>query len=86
MKVFTSHFDHMRELISSLPFCQYINDPKVSFFVYKFGPMASLTIALRYGRSPHAGVYWCGVESSKGSYRDALREIQLEVKGEKLNT
>ncbi|KAK1900866.1 CMRF35-like molecule 6 [Dissostichus eleginoides] len=28
----------------------------------------------------HAGVYWCGVESTEGSYRAALRKIQLEVK------
>ncbi|KAI9546636.1 hypothetical protein NQZ68_024534 [Dissostichus eleginoides] len=27
----------------------------------------------------HAGVYWCGVESTEGSYRAALRKIQLEM-------
>ncbi|XP_059185757.1 CMRF35-like molecule 5 [Centropristis striata] len=30
--------------------------------------------------SQHAGVYWCGAESNEGSYRYALRKIQLEVK------
>ncbi|XP_042366615.1 uncharacterized protein LOC121960815 [Plectropomus leopardus] len=29
--------------------------------------------------SQHAGVYWCGVKSSDGSYRATLRKIQLKV-------
>ncbi|KAI9546635.1 hypothetical protein NQZ68_024533 [Dissostichus eleginoides] len=37
------------------------------------------TVSISNVSPQHAGVYWCGVESTEGSYRAALRKIQLEM-------
>ena len=44
---------------------------------------SSFNMSISNVSSQHAGVYWCGVETDKGSNRAALRKIQLEVEGEK---
>ncbi|KAL3059279.1 hypothetical protein OYC64_011240 [Pagothenia borchgrevinki] len=41
---------------------------------------SGFTVSISNVSTQHAGVYWCGVESTEGSYRAALRKIQLEVK------
>lgn len=41
---------------------------------------SGFTVSISNVSPQHAGVYWCGVESTEGSYRAALRKIQLEVK------
>ncbi|KAI9546638.1 hypothetical protein NQZ68_024536 [Dissostichus eleginoides] len=41
---------------------------------------SGFTVSISHVSPQHAGVYWCGVESTEGSYRAALRKIQLEVK------
>ncbi|KAF3855718.1 hypothetical protein F7725_016441 [Dissostichus mawsoni] len=41
---------------------------------------SGITVSISNVSPQHAGVYWCGVESTEGSYRGALRKIQLEVK------
>ncbi|XP_010783557.1 uncharacterized protein [Notothenia coriiceps] len=41
---------------------------------------SGFTVSISNVSPQHAGVYWCGVESSK-RYRTALRKIQLEVEG-----
>ncbi|XP_039654360.1 polymeric immunoglobulin receptor-like isoform X2 [Perca fluviatilis] len=40
---------------------------------------SSFNMSISNVSSQHAGVYWCGVETDKGSNRAALRKIQLEV-------
>ena len=48
---------------------------------------SGFTVSISNVSPQHTGVYWCGVEITKGKKNDqtTLREIQLEVKGEKLN-
>ncbi|XP_045884555.1 uncharacterized protein LOC123956424 [Micropterus dolomieu] len=41
---------------------------------------SSFSVSISNVSSHDAGVYWCGVETHEGSYRAALRKIQLEVK------
>ncbi|KAI4800225.1 hypothetical protein KUCAC02_013406 [Chaenocephalus aceratus] len=41
---------------------------------------SGFTLSISNVSPQHAGVYWCGEESTEGSYRAALRKIQLEVK------
>ncbi|KAJ4927490.1 hypothetical protein JOQ06_015217 [Pogonophryne albipinna] len=41
---------------------------------------SGFTVSISNVSTQHAGVYWCGVESTERSYRAALRKIQLEVK------
>ncbi|KAJ4927491.1 hypothetical protein JOQ06_015218 [Pogonophryne albipinna] len=41
---------------------------------------SGFTVSISNVSTQHAGVYWCGVESTEQSYRAALRKIQLEVK------
>ncbi|XP_033939101.1 uncharacterized protein [Pseudochaenichthys georgianus] len=41
---------------------------------------SGFTVSISNVSTQHAGVYWCGVESTEGSYRAALRKIQLEVR------
>ncbi|XP_045897172.1 polymeric immunoglobulin receptor-like, partial [Micropterus dolomieu] len=41
---------------------------------------SSFSMSISNVSSHDAGVYWCGVETHEGSYRTALRKIQLEVK------
>ncbi|KAI4793626.1 hypothetical protein KUCAC02_032600, partial [Chaenocephalus aceratus] len=41
---------------------------------------SGFTLSISNVSTQHAGVYWCGEESTEGSYRAALRKIQLEVK------
>ncbi|XP_038551885.1 uncharacterized protein LOC119885743 isoform X1 [Micropterus salmoides] len=40
---------------------------------------SSFSVSISKVSSRDAGVYWCGVETHEGSYRAALRKIQLEV-------
>ncbi|XP_038551880.1 uncharacterized protein LOC119885739 [Micropterus salmoides] len=40
---------------------------------------SSFSVSISNVSSHDAGVYWCGVETHEGSYRAALRKIQLEV-------
>ncbi|KAL3043088.1 hypothetical protein OYC64_020909 [Pagothenia borchgrevinki] len=40
---------------------------------------SGFTVSISNVSPQHAGVYWCGEESTEGSYRAALRKIQLEV-------
>ncbi|XP_045885515.1 polymeric immunoglobulin receptor-like [Micropterus dolomieu] len=40
---------------------------------------SSFSVSISNVSSHDAGVYWCGVEIREGSYRAALRKIQLEV-------
>ncbi|XP_038551884.1 uncharacterized protein LOC119885741 isoform X4 [Micropterus salmoides] len=41
---------------------------------------SSFSVSISNVSSRDAGVYWCGAETHEGSYRTALRKIQLEVK------
>lgn len=45
---------------------------------------SGLTISIGHVSPSDAGVYWCGVQTEH--YRAALRQIQLEVKGESLTS
>lgn len=45
---------------------------------------SGLTISISHVSPSDAGVYWCGVKTEH--YRAALRQIQLEVKGESLTS
>ncbi|XP_045884556.1 polymeric immunoglobulin receptor-like [Micropterus dolomieu] len=40
---------------------------------------SGFSVSISNVSSHDAGVYWCGVETHEGSYRAALRKIQLEV-------